>query len=112
MCYASGLVAADRLPLELVERVRDALIEALTQHRAAPEVAVDALVERYPDADPDEALEGWHLIEPLIFTEHGVASMTEELWQRSLDYTARVHRIAAPDCDSVVRRELLEQLPV
>jgi ABC-type nitrate/sulfonate/bicarbonate transport system substrate-binding protein len=111
--YASGLVAADRLPLELVERVRDALIEALTQHRAAPELAVDALVARYPDIDPGEALEGWSLIEPLIFTEHGVGSMTEERWQRSLDYAAGVHRLAVPDGDSVVRRELLaEQLPV
>lgn len=105
--YASGLVAADRLPLELVERVRDAVIEALTLHRAAPELAVDALVARYPDVDPDDALEGWRLIEPLIFTERGVGSMTEEDWTRSLSYASTVHGLPAPAGDTAYRRELL-----
>lgn len=105
--YASGLVAADRLPVELVQRVRDALVEALTQHRAAPDLAVDALVERYPDIDPDDALEGWHLIEPLIFTERGVGSMTDAGWERSVEYSSHVHGVSKPDGDSVFRRELI-----
>jgi ABC-type nitrate/sulfonate/bicarbonate transport system substrate-binding protein len=106
--YASGLVAADRVPLELVQRVRDALIEALTQHRAAPELAVDALVARYPDVDPGDALEGWRLIEPLIFTERGVGSMTADGWQRSLDYASHVHGVPRPDRDAAVRRDLMD----
>lgn len=105
--YASGLVAADRVPLELAKRVRDAVIDALTQHRAAPERAVDALVARYPDVDPDDALEGWRLIEPLIFTERGVGSMTKERWERSLEYSATVHGLPVPDLDTAFRSELL-----
>ena len=106
--YASGLVAADRLPLELVQRVRNALIEALTQHRAAPELAIDALVARYPDVDPDDALEGWHLVEPLIFTERGAGSMTAEGWDRSLEYSSHVHGVSRPDSDAAFRRELID----
>lgn len=105
--YASGLVAADRVPLELAKRVRDAVIDALTQHRAAPELAFDALVARYPDVDPDDALEGWRLIEPLIFTERGVGSMTAERWERSLEYSATVHGLPVPDLDTAFRSELL-----
>lgn len=106
--YASGLVAADRLPLELVQRVRDALVDALTQHRAAPELAVDALVERYPDVDPDDALEGWRLIEPLIFTERAVGSMTVDRWERSVEYASHVHGVSRLEGDSVFRRELID----
>lgn len=106
--YASGLVAADRLPLELVRRVRDALIEALTQHRAAPELAVDALVARYPTVDPDDALEGWRLVEPLIFTERGVGSMTPEKWARSLEYSSHVHGVRTPAVDAAFRRDLID----
>src|SRR5215831_4582630 len=43
--YASGLVAADRLPLELVTRMRDAVIDALRQQRATPELGVAPLRE-------------------------------------------------------------------
>ena len=105
--YASGLVAADRLPLELVQRVRDALIEALTQHRAAPELAVDALLARYRDVDTDDALEGWRLVEPLIFAGSGVGSMTREGWERSLDYSSHVHGVPTPAVDAAVRAELI-----
>ena len=106
--YASGLVAADRLPLELVQRMRDALVDALTAHRTAPELAVGALVARYPEVDPGDALEGWHLIEPLIFTERGVGSMTAEGWERSLEYSSHVHGVSRPDGDAAFRRELID----
>ncbi|MGH7686162.1 MAG: ABC transporter substrate-binding protein [Candidatus Dormibacteria bacterium] len=106
--YASGLVAADRRPLELVVRVRAAVVEALAQHADAPERGVSALVERYPDANANDALEGWRLIAPLIFTERAVGSMTEEGWQRSLAYAAAVHGAPVPDAERVFRPELLE----
>ena len=106
--YASGLVAADRLPLQLVERVRAAVVEALTQHAAEPELAVDALVARYPNTNPDDALEGWRLIEPLIFTERAVGAMTDDGWQRSLEYAAGVHNVPVPDSETVFRPEMLE----
>lgn len=105
--YASGLVAADRLPLELAQRVRGAVIDALMQHRTAPELAVDALVARYPHIAPEDALDGWRLIEPLIFTARGVGSMTADGWRRSVEYAATVHGLPVPAADSAFRRELL-----
>ena len=106
--YANGLVAADRLPLELVERMRTAVCEALTQHAAEPELAVDALVARYPNTNPDDALEGWHLIEPLIFTDRALGAMTEDGWQRSLQYAAGVHNVPVPGTETAFRPEMLE----
>lgn len=106
--YASGLVAADRLPLELVTRMREAVVDALQHHRATPELGVAPLLARYPGTNADDALESWRLIEPLIFAGGEPGTMTEDRWRRSVDYAATVHGVPEPDSDNVFRQELLE----
>lgn len=104
--YASGLVAADRLPLDLVTSMRDAVIAAVREQRAAPERGVGPLLARYPDIDADDALESWHLIEPLLFADAEPGTMTGEGWRRSIDYAAAVHGTPRPRDEAVYRPEL------
>jgi ABC-type nitrate/sulfonate/bicarbonate transport system substrate-binding protein len=106
--YASGLVAADRLEAALVERMRDAIIAALSRHREIPEEGVAALVARYPETDPDDALESWMLIEPLIFAGIEPGTMTHDRWARSIEYSATVHRHPRPAPETVYRTDFAE----
>lgn len=105
--YASGLVAGDRVPADAVTRMTDAIVTALEQQRKDPEASLAAYCERYPATHPDDALEGWRLVEPYIFLP-GVptGSMDRGRWERTLAYAAGVHGVPVPSGESVYRPEL------
>ena len=92
--YSSGLVAADRLPADLVEQVGDAVAAvaavaaALEPARHGPEAGMDALLRRYPDLDPSAVLEGWELAIPNIFTEAPVGSMDAATRASTLEFAS------------------------
>jgi NitT/TauT family transport system substrate-binding protein len=109
--YSSGLVAADRLSHERVVEMRDAMVEALERQRQHPEEGVDQLVQRYPDIDPDAAVEGWLLGVPNIFTDAPTGSMDVDRWARTLAFLGRAHGLPVPEPATVYRPELVE-LPV
>ncbi len=104
--YASGLVAADRLPDDLVERLRDAVVNALELQRHDPEAGLGELARRYPDVDPDEALEGWSLVEPNIFTGAPPGSMDAAHWEPAISHACATHQLPVPPPETVYRQEL------
>jgi hypothetical protein len=104
--YASGLVAADRLSLELVERLRRAVVAALEAQRQEPQAGLSELQRRYPGTDPAEALEGWALVEPNIFCGAEPGTMEEARWQRTISYTAASQSLPSPPVHAVCRPEL------
>jgi len=105
--YSSGLVAADRLPAEVVERMAQAIAAALQRQRQDPEAGVDALLARYPDVDPSDAIEGWELGEQNIFTGDPVGSMDLDRWATTIDFVTRAHDLPVPRPDTVYRPERL-----
>jgi hypothetical protein len=105
--YSSGLVAADRLPDELVARVQAAVAAALEAQRQDPELGLDELARRYPDADPFEALEGWALAVPNIFTGPPPGSSDPETWARTIAHFAGAHGLPAPEPETVYRPALI-----
>lgn len=105
--YASGLVAADRLSEESVARMRAAVGAALDRQRRHPEAGVLELQQRYPSVDPSDALEGWALAEPNIFTGVPPGSMVPERWTATIDHVSRVHDLPAPPSHTVYRPELV-----
>jgi len=109
--YSSGLVAADRLPDELVARMQAGLAAALEAQRADPEAGLGELYLRYPDADPLEALEGWALAEPNIFTGPPAGSSDPETWGRTIAYVAGAHGLPAPAPETVYRPTLVDVTP-
>ena len=106
--YSSGLVAADRLPEDVVTRMQTAVAAALEAQRANPEGGLDELARRYPDADPLEALEGWSLAEPNIFTGPVPGCSDPETWARTIAHLAGAHGLPAPEPETVYRPELVD----
>ncbi len=106
--YSSGLVAADRIPDDVVARLQTAVAAALEAQRANPKSGLDELDRRYPDADPLEALEGWELAAPNIFTGPTPGSSDPETWVRTIAHIAGAHGLSAPDPDTVFRRQLVD----
>jgi len=104
--YSSGLVAADRLSHQRVCDMRDAVVAALEHQRSHAEDGIESLVRRYPGIDPADALEGWSIVEPYIFTEVPAGSMDAERWADTVAFWAQTHGVAAPDPRSVHRPEL------
>ena len=92
--YGSGLVAGRRVREErplVLGRAIDALREALIATRDDPELGLQALTERLPAVDPDQALADWRAGEALIFgddEDHELGAMNERTWQRTLEYFA------------------------
>lgn len=105
--YSSGLVAADRISEDVVARLQSAVAAALEAQRADPKAGLDELAARYPDADPLEAVEGWELAVPNIFTGPTPGSSDPETWARTIAHVAGAHGLPAPDPDTVFRRQLV-----
>lgn len=104
--YASGLVAGDHVSNEVAVRMRHAVAAAVERQRQAPETGLEALRRRYTGVDPDEALEGWRLAEPAIFTEVPVGAMQAERWQATVDHYTAGHGLSATDPITAYRPEL------
>lgn len=109
--YSSGLVAADRLPSETVARMQAALVAALHAQRDDPRAGLPELARRYPDADPVDALEGWSLAEPNIFTGAPPGSSSPDTWAATIAHVAGAHGLPAPDPETVYRRDLIGVSP-
>ena len=103
--YSSGLVAADRLPQELIDRMVGAVVAALERQRHAPELGLADLLARSPRVVADDAREGWRLVEPRIFTGDVPGSMTLDRWDATVGYLTRAHRLPAVPARHLYRRE-------
>ena len=104
--YGSGLVASDRVHLDVVHRMRAAVVAALEHQRTHPTAGVEQLRHRYPDADPADAVEGWQLVEPNIFTGGEPCAMETGRWAETLAWTASAHGLPVPEAETVYRPEL------
>lgn len=105
--YSSGLVAADRVPADVVDRMIAAIAAALEHHRADPEAGLDTLMRRYPEVDPGDAIEGWELGEANIFTDVPVGSMDLDRWAATIDFIARAHQLPSQLPETVYQPERL-----
>ena len=105
--YASGLVAGDSLPFDVVAQMRTAILAALQRQRSDPDWGVSALCDRYPGVDPSDALEGWLLVEPNIFTDPGLGSMEPDRWRFTLEHLSGAHGLTPSPAKSVYRSEFL-----
>lgn len=105
--YTTGLLAADRLPLELVERVRDAFVAGYELQREDPEPGIAAFRRRFPTISDEHLRVNWALFEPYAFDGVSPGSMDAERWRTTIDYTAATHGLPALPAESMYRPELL-----
>ena len=105
---ASGMVAADTVPLRRVNKMRAALVAALEQQRREPEAWLPILMERWPEHHPDDVIESWALGAPNIFTDEPIGSMDAGRWERTVAFFTDVLDVPTLEPGSLYRPELLE----
>ncbi len=105
--YASGLVAGDHLPLEVVSRMKQALVAGFQLQRQQPEVGIAAYSRRFPNIPIDNIRASWSLFEPYGFAGQEPGSMDVDRWKATIEYTAAAHDLPIISPDSVYRPELL-----
>ena len=104
--YASGLLVGDDMPAPTVTAPVDTLVASLEQQRSEGGRGLLALLARYPDTVAAEALEGWQLVQPYIFTGEPAGSMRSDVWQRTLQFLAEARGLPVPAPESIYRPEL------
>lgn len=105
--YTTGLVAADRLALDVVVRARDALVAGYHLHREHPQLGIDAVRRRLPRLSEDHLSVGWSVFEPYAFARAEPLAMDPERWWRTIDYTAATHGLPSLSADQVYHPDLV-----
>lgn len=109
--YSTGLIAADRLPLELVARMRDAFVAGYHLQVEQPELGIAAFRRRFPDVSEEHVRANWALFEPNAFDGGRPGSMDAERWRTTIDYTAATHGLSVFAGERLYRPELLAPAP-
>jgi ABC-type nitrate/sulfonate/bicarbonate transport system substrate-binding protein len=105
--YSTGLLAADRLPLELVTRVRDAFVAGYQLQLDQPELGIAAFRRRFPDISEQHARDNWSLFEPYAFDGGAPGTMHADRWETTIEHTAATHGLSACPPERGYRPELL-----
>lgn len=104
--YSSGLLVGDDMPAATVTALVDTLVASLEQQRSEGGRGLQELLARYPDTVAAEALEGWQLVQPYIFTGEPAGSMRRDVWATTLQFVAGARGLPVPAPESVYRPEL------
>ncbi|HTN24650.1 MAG TPA: ABC transporter substrate-binding protein [Solirubrobacteraceae bacterium] len=105
--YSTGLIAADRVPLDVARRMRDALTAGHELQRQRPEPGVAAFRRCFPEVAAEHARVNWELYEPYAFDGPAPGSMDAGRWRATLAHTAATHGLPTLPGEEVYRPELL-----
>jgi hypothetical protein len=107
--YASGVIASDGLPDELVAKVRAGVVAALEAQRLGPDAGLAQLADRYGDDRTDDAPEGWRMLQEFVFTDVPTGSMDAGRWRTTLEFLCQARGFDVPAPESVYRPRFLLQ---
>ncbi len=105
--YSTGLVAADRLPLDVVAGMRDAFRGGHELQRARPELGLAGFRRCFPSVSEEHARTNWALYEPSAFDAVPPGSMDADRWQETIAHTATAHGLSVLPGERLYRPELL-----
>ena len=105
--YSTGLLAADRLPLELVTRMRDAFVAGYELQLERPELGIAAFRRRFPEISEQHIRDNWSLFEPYAFDGGAPGAMHADRWETTIEHTAATHGLSPFAAEQVYRPELL-----
>ena len=105
--YSTGLLAADRLPLELVTRMRDAFIAGFELQLEEPQLGITGFQRRFPDISERHIRDSWSLFEPYAFDGGAPGEMHADRWETTIEHTAATHGLSPFPAERVYRPELL-----
>jgi hypothetical protein len=104
--YSTGLIAGDRVALDVVRRMQYALAAGHELQRERPEAGLAAFGRCFPDVSADHARISWALYEPYAFDGAPPGSMDADRWRDTIAFTARAHALPTLAEDRVYRPEL------
>jgi len=105
--YSTGLLAADHLSLELVTRMRDALVAGYELQLERPELGLAAFRRRFPDISEQHIRDSWSLFAPYAFADGAPGAMGADRWETTIEHTAATHGLSPFEPERVYRPELL-----
>ncbi|MDQ3357007.1 MAG: ABC transporter substrate-binding protein [Actinomycetota bacterium] len=105
--YSTGLLAADRLPLELVTRMRDAFVAGFELQLEQPQLGITAFQRRFPDISERHIRDSWSLFEPYAFDGDEPGAMHADRWETTIEHTAATHGLSPFAGERVYRPQLL-----
>ncbi len=106
--YASGLVAGEHVPAATAWQMRASVAAALEAQREQPETGLPELRRRYPEALEGEALEGWRLLAPNIFTGAEPGSMSASRWHDTISLLSDARGLPRLVPESVYRPQFAD----
>lgn len=106
--YATGLLAGEGVPAELVARMTAAMSDGLALQRANPEVGIDLYHRTYPKASPDYLRLAWAMFEPNGPTADATV-MAVSRWEASAAFYASAYDLPALALEDLCRAELVEE---
>lgn len=109
--YSTGLVAADRVPLDVVTDVRDAFGAGHELQRQRPELGVAGFRRFFPSVSAEYARANWALYAANAFDGAAPGSMSADRWRETISHTARTHGLASFPGERIYRPELLAPAP-
>ena len=101
--YSTGLLAADRLPDDVVAAVRDAIAAAHELQRDDPEPGLAAFARFFPTVAEERTKVNWALYEPYAFDGPTPGSMNLERWRETISFVSRTHDLPAVHEEQLVR---------
>lgn len=105
--YSTGLLAADRLPLELVTRMRDAFLAGYELQLERPQLGITAFRRLFPNISERHIRASWSLFEPYAFDGGAPGEMHADRWETTIEHTAATHGLSPLAGERVYRPELL-----
>ncbi|HEV2060341.1 MAG TPA: ABC transporter substrate-binding protein [Solirubrobacteraceae bacterium] len=107
--YTTGLIAADRMPLDVVTRVRDAYAAGFDLCSERPELGIAGFMRQYPDVTEAHIRRNWALFEPYAWDRVSPGSMDAARWRTTIHYTAATHRLSIVPGQRFYRPELVSE---
>jgi ABC-type nitrate/sulfonate/bicarbonate transport system substrate-binding protein len=105
--YTTGLLAADSVAPDVVERVVSAVAAALAALRRRPDLGVAELCARIPGVGPDRVAEEWGVLSRYLFGSVEPLVMRRDRWEATLRHAQRVQGFPPVDVARICREELL-----
>lgn len=104
--YASGLVAAARVPPEVVAKMTAALADGVALQHRDPQPGIELYHRHYPKASTDYLHLAWSMFAPNGPTP-AAASMTEDRWEASITFYAGAYALPVFDLEDICRPGLV-----
>jgi len=105
--YTTGLVAADRVPADVVGRMREALLAGHELQRRRPELGLAGFRRCFPSISEAHARANWALYAPSAFDGVAPGTMDADRWRDTVAHVAKTHGLSRFPGELLYRPELL-----